>query len=147
MFCITSDKDCLSLPLLHPEYITSTMSVTLLQQTNVCMIDPGLESNDAVLAQQYEKLRASLLNMCPAHLWHMDSYRAGCPMPILISRSHEQQLETLHEALTIAINDIVARWWSDLGARFPERMPLEKEEEELLKVGTSLENASKLTAL
>jgi hypothetical protein len=122
------------------------MSVTLLQQTNVSMIDPGLETNDAALAQQYEKLRASLLNMCPARLWHMDSYRAGCPMPILISRSHEQQLETLHEALTIAINDIVARWWSDLEARFPERMPLEKKEEELLQAGNSFEDASKLMA-
>ncbi|KAF2827753.1 hypothetical protein CC86DRAFT_289304 [Ophiobolus disseminans] len=109
------------------------MAIPLLQQTNVGIIDFGLDTNDAVLARQYEKLRASLLDMCPAHLWHKDSYRAGCPMPILISRLHQQQLETLQEALTIAINDIVGRWWSDLGARFPERMPLEKEEEELLK--------------
>jgi hypothetical protein len=121
------------------------MSVTLRQQTNVGIIDLGLDTNDAVLAQQYEKLRTSLLNMCPAHLWHKNSYRAGCPMPILISKLHQQQLESLHKALTIAINDIVGRWWSDLEARFPERMPLEKEEEELLKVGTSFENSPKLT--
>lgn len=40
----------------------------------------------------------------------------------------------LHEALVTAITDIVRRWWSDVDRRFPQRMPLKAEEEELLKV-------------
>jgi hypothetical protein len=40
----------------------------------------------------------------------------------------------LHEALTAGITDIVERWWTDPEARFPERMPLEKQEKDLLKV-------------
>lgn len=35
-----------------------------------------------------------------------------------------------------AINDIVPRWWRDKEAKFSERMPLEKDEEELLQVFT-----------
>ena len=46
----------------------------------------------------------------------------------------EQQMQDIHEALTIAIVDIVQRWWTDTDARFPERMPLEKKEEDILKV-------------
>lgn len=71
--------------------------------------------------------------MCPAYLWPKGSYRAGCPRPILIGKNHQQQLESLHEALTIAITDIVGRWWTDRDAQFQERMPLEKEEEDLLR--------------
>jgi hypothetical protein len=43
-------------------------------------------------------------------------------------------MELLHEALVEALKNIVPRWFSDVEARFPERMPLEKDEEELLKV-------------
>ncbi|KZL80922.1 hypothetical protein CI238_06647 [Colletotrichum incanum] len=42
-------------------------------------------------------------------------------------------MQDLHNALTIAVIDIVQRWWTDEDARFPERMPLEPKEEELLK--------------
>ncbi|KPM41729.1 hypothetical protein AK830_g4830 [Neonectria ditissima] len=86
-----------------------------------------------IYAQEHEKIQATLLAKCPAHLWHNDSYRAACPRPILIDTCHQQQLEELHEALTAAITDIVQRWWTDRDARFPERMPLEREEEKLLQ--------------
>jgi hypothetical protein len=43
-------------------------------------------------------------------------------------------MHDLHEALTIAISDIVDRWWSDEDARLWEQMPLKKDEENLLKV-------------
>lgn len=118
------------------------MSVNMLQQVKFDITDLGLENSETGLVWLHRKLHTSLLDMCPAHLWHKESFRAGCPMPILINRLHQQKLEFLHQALTIAINDIVSRWWSDLGARFPERMPLKKEEEELLKVVDSLKNAS-----
>ena len=88
--------------------------------------------------QEHGKLQASLLQKCPAHLWHKGSYGAACPRPILIGNHHQQQLDELHEALTTAIIDIVRRWWTDRDARFPERMPLKREEEDLLQVSMCL---------
>lgn len=55
-------------------------------------------------------------------------------MPISVSKHHLEQLDILQKALTEAINDIVSRWWSDVDAQFAKRMPLNKEEEDLLKV-------------
>ncbi|KAM0259161.1 hypothetical protein ACHAPA_010895 [Fusarium lateritium] len=78
-------------------------------------------------------LQETLLSLCPANLWHNGSYAAGCPRPVLVGRHHQQQLQDLHDALTAAITNIVQRWWSDTNARFPQRMPLEPEEEELLQ--------------
>lgn len=75
-----------------------------------------------------------LLKLCRAETWHKGSYTHGCPRPILITKHHQRQLEELHEALTLAITDIVQRWWTDDTARFPQRMPLPTQEEELLQV-------------
>lgn len=49
-------------------------------------------------------------------------------------KRHHNQLVLFHESIVIAIADIVKRWFSDKEARFPERMPLLKDEEELLQV-------------
>ncbi|KAK7413980.1 hypothetical protein QQX98_007163 [Neonectria punicea] len=91
------------------------------------------ETKSTIYAEEHDKIQATLLAKCPSHLWHNDSYKAACPRPILIGNCHQQQLEDLHEALTAAISDIVQRWWTDRDARFPARMPLEKEEEKLLQ--------------
>ncbi|KAK6712883.1 hypothetical protein SNK03_007292 [Fusarium graminearum] len=88
----------------------------------------------ASFAREEALLQESVLNLCPANLWHNGSYASGCPRPVLVGEHHQQQMKDLHKALTAAIADIVQRWWSDTDARFPERMPLEPREEELLKV-------------
>jgi hypothetical protein len=75
-----------------------------------------------------------LLELCPAEIWHKGSYASGCARPLLIASHHQRQLEELHEALTLAITDVVERWWADGAARFPQRMPLTKAEEDLLQV-------------
>lgn len=90
------------------------------------------ETSDYALEET--KLQDTLLKLCPANLWHNGSYSSGCPRPILVGKHHQQQMQDLHEALTTAITDIVQRWWTDRDARFPERMPLEKEEEDVLRV-------------
>lgn len=112
-------------------------TATLLTQIHIGVNSPDPNTNDATSERQFDKYCAALHNLCPAYLWPNDSYRAGCPMPILISKIHQQQLQNLHEALTIAINDIVSRWWTDRDARFPERMPLLKNEEDLLRASSS----------
>lgn len=86
------------------------------------------------LDQEDAKLHEELTKLCPADVWPKGSYAAGCPRPILVSKYHQQQMGYLHAALKIAIIDIVQRWWTDDEACFPDRMPLEEKEEELLKV-------------
>ncbi|PGH15470.1 hypothetical protein AJ79_02447 [Helicocarpus griseus UAMH5409] len=75
---------------------------------------------------------SELLRLCPPHLWYHGSNNASCPRPILITNKHQDQLLQLHTALIAAIVDIVERWWTDTDAGFPGRMPLEKQEEDLL---------------
>lgn len=83
---------------------------------------------------EQEMHESALLRLCPAEKWYKGSHQAGCPRPILVAEHHQQQLAELHRALATSITDIVERWWTDAEARFPQRMPLQKEEEDLLRV-------------
>ncbi len=78
-------------------------------------------------------MQESLLNSSSG--WLSEVYLRACPYPILIPRSKLHGLRNLHKILSIAITNIVERWWTDKEAHFPERMPLEKHEEEVLRVG------------
>jgi hypothetical protein len=53
---------------------------------------------------------------------------------VLTTQRHDDDMRNLHLALKLAIEDIIERWWTDEEARFPLRMPLEPEEEDLLRV-------------
>lgn len=90
----------------------------------------------AIFVREHEAHEEILLAKCPPTIWPHESYHSGCPRPILMTKEHCRQLADLHEALMAAINDIVPRWWRDKEAKFAERMPLEKDEEELLQVFT-----------
>ncbi|THC96584.1 hypothetical protein EYZ11_003924 [Aspergillus tanneri] len=91
------------------------------------------EGDASIYSKEHETVQATLLRFCPAHIYYKGSNEASCPRPILVTIQHLQQLERFHGALTAAISDIVERWWTDVDARFPERMPLEREEEDLLR--------------
>ena len=97
-----------------------------------CVAD--CKATPAAYEREQEIAEAHLLNLCPPNIWPKGSYRNTCPRPIIVTKEHQKQLEELHEALTTAITDIVERWWTDDEARFPARMPLEKQEVELLQV-------------
>lgn len=77
-------------------------------------------------------MQSSLLSSSPT--WSYDTYRQGCTYPMVVPRSHLYSLEVLHTLLTSAITNTVERWWTDKEARFPERMPLERHEENILRV-------------
>ncbi|KAI0897466.1 hypothetical protein F4806DRAFT_462301 [Annulohypoxylon nitens] len=91
------------------------------------------DADSSTYAQELNNYQACLLSQCPGNLWPRRSYAAYCPRPILINKQHQQQALAIHEALAVAITDIVERWWTDKEAKFPQRMPLQKEEEELLQ--------------
>ncbi|KAI1755993.1 hypothetical protein F4782DRAFT_551073 [Xylaria castorea] len=101
----------------HPDHGSTTNSLTTIEDH----------------AQEHNRFQANLLSKCPAQIWPKGSYRVACPRPILVTGYHEQQISKLSQALTSAVNDIVERWWSDQKARLFERMPLKREEEDLLK--------------
>lgn len=77
-------------------------------------------------------MQKSLLASCPT--WPYDLYRRACPYPVLVHHPRLCKLRDLHIALSAAITSIVERWWTDKDAHFPQRMPLEKQEEEILRV-------------
>lgn len=56
------------------------------------------------------------------------------PFPALLPRQFPDDIRVFQEALTIALNNIVERWWKDEEANFPSRMPLEPQAEDLLRV-------------
>ena len=82
--------------------------------------------------------RQSLLTSCPQSSWPLEINQQSCPHPIMIPQKHLPKIEELHEALTLAVTNIVERWWMEKDARFPERMPVELQEESVLRVCTYL---------
>lgn len=113
---------------------------SILQQIHIGPGPRGYEpvqeyaADKATYTLDQEKLSESLLRRCSEHVWPKGTYLQCCPRPVLIGDHHLRQLKELHEALTLAITDTVERWWTDVDARLPERMPLEKAEEDLLRV-------------
>ncbi|OAA76710.1 hypothetical protein LEL_06394 [Akanthomyces lecanii RCEF 1005] len=98
------------------------------------VVNPTDETLKAVYASEHAAQESILLKRCPADIWPGGtSYTYGCPRPILMYKRHHNQLVLFHESIVIAIADIVKRWFADKDARFPERMPLLKDEEELLQ--------------
>lgn len=79
-----------------------------------------------------ERYQAPLENRCAP--WPHGSVKSLCPHQILMTKEHHEQGAKLHEALALAIDDIVERWWTDEKAYLPQRMPLEPQEEDLLRV-------------
>jgi hypothetical protein len=91
-------------------------------------IDP--EARSALLKKYHHELE----KCSPRETWVGDAHQKSAPYPILGNEDHQRQLAELSQALVLAITDIVERWWSDAGAGFPKRMPIEPVEEQLLQV-------------
>lgn len=55
------------------------------------------------------------------------------PHPVVLPKQFMERLENFHEALALALDNIIERWWNDTEADFPARMPLEPWAEALLQ--------------
>lgn len=104
----------------------------------VCLPDAvGFESvserPDTDLLDKARDTYISRLKRCSSS-WPVGSLDASSPHPVLITQRHHEELHELHLALSLAIKDIIERWWTDEQAQFPQRMPLEPGEEDLLRV-------------
>ncbi|KAK8096118.1 hypothetical protein PG999_014140 [Apiospora kogelbergensis] len=114
------------------------MSVDHLIQTRLDLHNRGDEiisdlAETAVYSKEETEYQNQLLDSCPAEIWPHSSHHAACPRPVLIGQHHQRMLQEMSESLTAAITSIVERWWNDRDASFSRRMPLEKEEEGILK--------------
>ena len=98
----------------------------------------GEQVNYPDLEREQEAFKDVLSRLLSKEYWAKAIFNQSSPNPIVISKGHQRQLSELHTSLVLAIVDIVERWWTDDDARFPERMPLEAQEEELLQVCRSL---------
>lgn len=94
----------------------------------------ALEADSSTRAEEKRQLGAQLLRQYPQEAWPKETYRYACPHPILVHPQHVENLRNLHQALVLAVVNIVERWWTDTAANFPARMPLEPHEEDLLRV-------------
>ncbi|OJI89599.1 hypothetical protein ASPTUDRAFT_79543 [Aspergillus tubingensis CBS 134.48] len=109
-----------------------------LQQVHIPLSGGGYEpinfinSRNAAYNLGHERIQESLLRFCSDKSWNNSSRSVFIPRSILVSSEHQCQWKELNNALVSAITDIVERWWTDSVSRFPERMPLEPVEEDLL---------------
>lgn len=55
------------------------------------------------------------------------------PFNICITQPFARTLESIHRLLDRALVDIVERWFTDIEADFPSRMPLESHEEDVIR--------------
>lgn len=83
-------------------------------------------------AKELQDFRGNLLKSCSK--WPPGYNLVGSPLPIIIPESLADHCRKIGELLDRAITNIVERWWSDAGAKFPERMPLLPQQESLLRV-------------
>lgn len=122
---------------------TTTMKRPQSQLRSVCIV-PSREGptkittpGDVDLSTRQllrDTLHSGLEKTCPASTWSGSCHIASCPYPLLIDNKHQLELVNLNKALVKAIDDIIGRWWKDVSAKFPERMPLQPVEERLLRV-------------
>ncbi|KAL8942521.1 MAG: hypothetical protein Q9216_001622 [Gyalolechia sp. 2 TL-2023] len=77
----------------------------------------------------YNELQDKLHLLSP--VWPHAFDVKACPHPLIVPQSQLFRLEKVHQLLSSAVTNIVERWWSDEGAHFPDRMPLEPHEEEI----------------
>lgn len=100
-------------------------------------INTPIEVGHSERVRDRDAYTASMSKSSPVSIWpegSVDSYSH----PMLVNvENHIDQIKDLQEALTIAIVNIVGRWW-DPEVDFPSRMPLEPYEEDLLRVSYSL---------
>ncbi|KAF8169828.1 hypothetical protein K438DRAFT_1909450 [Mycena galopus ATCC 62051] len=107
--------------------------IILSQSSSASRLTHPNETDISLRRQEKHRLEASLEASCPRSTWPKDSHLACSPHPILINSQHDAAVRAIHEALVLAITSIVERWWTDTEANFPQRMPLEPQEEALLQ--------------
>lgn len=90
------------------------------------------QTDEGILQKDMEAMQQSLLHSSCA--WPEYTYKKGSPFPILMNKIQMDRVEALHNLLAKAITNIVERWWSDVAAKFPQRMPLTPCEEDILQV-------------
>lgn len=115
-------------------YLTQlSLSATMTPQNPIHpdQLDPSIRLHDR------ETIYTSLANNSRPYGKIPSATNRLSPFPVLLPRRFIQNLEFFNEALMLALENIVERWWRDEEAEFPARMPIDAQAEELLRVSSS----------
>ncbi|KAK0111672.1 hypothetical protein ONS95_002017 [Cadophora gregata] len=110
-----------------------------LRQISVAGMQSGgrLSSPEQVTQEVRDRERALVLTnrseIVPSPGQLTDAVRRRNPHPALLPKLFIERLELFHEALALALDSIIERWWKDSDANFPARMPLDPQTEDLLR--------------
>ncbi|KAJ5263444.1 hypothetical protein N7478_011049 [Penicillium angulare] len=94
---------------------------------------PISQTNQATRVQAYELYQSRLGDLSRGAERSLATCHPFSPHPLNLAANTLQELRQLHEALDVAITNIVDRWWTDKEADLPSRMPLEPQEVEVLQ--------------
>ncbi|KAL8949752.1 MAG: hypothetical protein Q9222_004168 [Ikaeria aurantiellina] len=97
------------------------------------------KADEASRQADFHAMQLSLHFLSP--IWPHAFDVKACPHPLIVPASYLSRTKLVHKLLSSAITNIVERWWSDEQAQFPQRMPLQRDEEELLKWMNTLEDS------
>lgn len=108
-----------------PEFVQLTLPTVTDSHAKVVLTD-----KDDIANVNYDGLRKVFGHSGP---WPPGLVEATQPIPIFLPRYRMNELKNLTESLHAAVCDIVERWWTDLDARFWERMPIDPKAEAVLR--------------
>ncbi|KAJ5100508.1 hypothetical protein N7456_006560 [Penicillium angulare] len=94
---------------------------------------PVSQTDQATRVQARELYQSRLRDLSRGAQCALGSAYPFSPHPVNLATDILQELRQLHEALDVAVTNIVDRWWTDKEADLPSRMPLEPQEVELLQ--------------
>ncbi|KNB08950.1 hypothetical protein FOXG_09634 [Fusarium oxysporum f. sp. lycopersici 4287] len=112
------------------------MQISVSRSAEEQRLIPAYCSNLARRAKELETFRKHLYADAKGGELSFGIMERISPHAVAVSHPLFSRLEQLHVLLGRVFVDIVDRWFTDEKARFPERMPLDPSEEELLPMGS-----------
>lgn len=106
--------------------------ISLALTSEAGIVIPAGSASEEQRKEHLALIRQAALDVHPD--WPIDIHLRQCHSIIYVPPSHVETVEKLQNALSKALTSIVDRWWSDKDADFPNQMPVNQHEEDVLKV-------------
>lgn len=114
------------------------ISLSLSRERNA--IAPATCANNSRLERDLKAVRDHVEPLFAPAKIPIPLHQRMSPFNICITQQFADTLESVHRLLDRALVDVVERWFTDIEADFPSRMPLETHEEEVLRLISSHEH-------
>ncbi|OBS25879.1 hypothetical protein FPOA_06413 [Fusarium poae] len=107
--------------------------ISLAATKNVNALVQPEEASGQTRTMEAEAMKQALLQNTKQHGQLPSLTKRLNPHPFLLPRDFVSKLEVFHEALALALDNIIERWWKDEEADLANRMPFEPCVEDLLR--------------